>query len=327
MTLLGGEFWYTTLDTIASWEKGIKLNEALDNAFFLYDFGQGKKNMLAKGKELGWSNEQIQDATQVFDLAKNQKNIENKEAHILEIEDDIKYWQKPTGEIPFAPGVAELHLPEKQKELELLKKDLPNLYEIQDQAWSKYTSGKTEAEIDKGFESPYKLGQELRRDELISQREEDKRKVRPYMSDVWNIFPSVWSPIDTIKEKYKLQGVSGFLPGGEEELIAKARAKGVSPWLFGMSDANLADYNKKRQFRTIDELKEGPLTPKEAADLTRNKWLSYLYPTLGMTFEAGGRAGYMGGGIAAIRKPNALPPTGGPQSGGLPSLYNNGRKL
>jgi hypothetical protein len=41
----------------------------------------------------------------------------------------------------------------------------------------------------------------------------------------------------------------------------------------------------------------------------------------------GGRAGYMGGGIAAIRKPNALPPTGGPQSGGLPSLYNNGRKL
>jgi len=34
-----------------------------------------------------------------------------------------------------------------------------------------------------------------------------------------------------------------------------------------------------------------------------------------------------GGGMVGIRKPNALPPTGGPQSGGLPSLYNNGRKL
>jgi hypothetical protein len=44
-------------------------------------------------------------------------------------------------------------------------------------------------------------------------------------------------------------------------------------------------------------------------------------------FADGGRAGYMGGGIAAIRKPSALPPTGGPQSGGLPSLYNNDRKL
>ena len=33
-----------------------------------------------------------------------------------------------------------------------------------------------------------------------------------------------------------------------------------------------------------------------------------------------------GGGIVGIRKPSALPPTGGPQSGGLPSLYNNVRK-
>ena len=51
----------------------------------------------AKGKELGWSDEQIQDATQVFNLAENQRNIENKEAHIADVEEDIKYWQKPTG--------------------------------------------------------------------------------------------------------------------------------------------------------------------------------------------------------------------------------------
>ena len=207
-----------------------------------------------------------------------------------------------------------------------MKKDLPNLYEIQDQAWSKYTSGKTEAEIDKGFESPYKLGQELRREELISDRPEQKRKVYPYMSDLWNIFPSIWSPIDTIKEKYKLQGVSGFLPSADEELLEKARAKGDSSWLFGMSDADLAEYNKERGFRTKEELKEGPLTPKEAADLTRNKYLRYLYPALGTTFEAGGRAGYMGGGITGIRKPSALPPTGGPMSQGLRSLYNNVKK-
>ena len=36
---------------------------------------------------------------------------------------------------------------------------------------------------------------------------------------------------------------------------------------------------------------------------------------------------FAGGGMAGIRRPSALPPTGGPQSGGLPSLYNNGRKL
>ena len=38
---------------------------------------------------------------------------------------------------------------------------------------------------------------------------------------------------------------------------------------------------------------------------------------------SGGRAGYMGGGITGIRKPSALPPTGGPMSQGLRSLYIN----
>jgi hypothetical protein len=46
----------------------------------------------------------------------------------------------------------------------------------------------------------------------------------------------------------------------------------------------------------------------------------YLQPIF---YNKGGRAGYMGGGIAGIRKPNALPPTGGPMSQGLRSLYIN----
>ena len=38
------------------------------------------------------------------------------------------------------------------------------------------------------------------------------------------------------------------------------------------------------------------------------------------------KAGYMGGGIVGIRRPSALPPTGGPMSQGLRSLYNNVKK-
>ena len=34
----------------------------------------------------------------------------------------------------------------------------------------------------------------------------------------------------------------------------------------------------------------------------------------------------MGGGMVGIRKPNALPPTGGPMDQGLRSLYNNVKK-
>ena len=65
----------------------------------------------------------------------------------------------------------------------------------------------------------------------------------------------------------------------------------------------------------------GPsVSPEQIAAVDEGRFRAQIY-------SDGGRAGYMGGGIAAIRKPNALPPTGGPQSGGLPSLYNNGRKL
>ena len=35
---------------------------------------------------------------------------------------------------------------------------------------------------------------------------------------------------------------------------------------------------------------------------------------------------FAGGGMVGIRRPSALPPTGGPMSQGLRSLYNNGRK-
>ena len=35
---------------------------------------------------------------------------------------------------------------------------------------------------------------------------------------------------------------------------------------------------------------------------------------------------FAGGGMVGIRKPSALPPTGGPMSQGLRSLYNNVKK-
>ena len=315
-TLLGGEIWYTALDTMASMQKGIKFNEAFDRAFFLYNFDQGKKNMLAKGKELGWSDAKIKDATQVFDLAKNQQNIEKTEKNI----NTLGQWKEDKSVTPFgiSAGMGLQSQPDIEGDIERSKIYLSNIQKKQEDAWSNYQSGKTEKQTEEGFGLPYKLGEEVRREELISQFDEDKRKVRPLMSDVWNIFPSVWSPIDTIKEKYKLQGLSGFLPSADEELLEKARAKGESSWMFGMSDAELAEYNKQRGFRTKEELKEGPLTSKEMEDKMSNPLLNYLYQPQ----ADGGRAGYMGGGITAIRKPNAIPP----KRQGLRSILINGKK-
>ena len=59
------------------------------------------------------------------------------------------------------------------------------------------------------------------------------------------------------------------------------------------------------------------------------------YDQLRNMFDIGDKQAYFadnfrmekaGGGIVGIRRPSALPPTGGPMSQGLRSLYNNGRK-
>ena len=53
--------------------------------------------------------------------------------------------------------------------------------------------------------------------------------------------------------------------------------------------------------------------------------LQYNYP--GVFFSKGGRASHMGGGIASIRRPNAIPPESGPTPQGLPSMYNRVRRI
>ena len=82
------------------------------------------------------------------------------------------------------------------------------------------------------------------------------------------------------------------------------------------------DYQK-----TIGQLPDQSITkeniPPELIENFLNKFPEYSYIFEG---ASGGRAGYMGGGIAAIRKPSAIPPESGPMSQGLRSLYNNGRK-
>ena len=91
------------------------------------------------------------------------------------------------------------------------------------------------------------------------------------------------------------------------------------------------DKDKEKNYLTWDQLQDQNVSlPEEAMqELYGRGWFGKnIYKDLGYLFGGadGGRAGYMGGGIAAIRKPSAIAPTGGPQSGGLPSLYNNVRK-
>jgi hypothetical protein len=72
--------------------------------------------------------------------------------------------------------------------------------------------------------------------------------------------------------------------------------------------------NKARGY-TYDQ----PLTETDLSDLRYNQ--------PGVFFSKGGRASHMGGGIASIRRPNAIPPESGPCPQGLPSMYNRVKRI
>ena len=322
MSLLGGEVWYVALDSWASTQKGIKFNEALDNAFIFYNFDQGKKNMLAQGEKLGWSQAQTNEAEKLFGLVENEMDIDRRTRLLKGYEKDIQELDTTFG----AGSIYGMSRPEERKrkvinQINASKHSLDLLNKNQEKKWNEFVLGKSEEAVEEDLGSIYTLAEDRRRDELISQRDEDKRKVYPYMSDIWSFFPSVWSPWDTAKEKYKLQGLTGFLPSSEKgkELTKKMRARGESPWLVGKSDADLAAYNKERGFRTKEEL-QGPLTNYEMSDiLGRNKYLDFMY-----NHASGGRAGFTGGGIASLTR--TTPPERGPQYRGLAYLRKHGRK-
>jgi len=92
----------------------------------------------------------------------------------------------------------------------------------------------------------------------------------------------------------------------KEEMLRGLKAKGMH---------GTVSFKKMLEAQDID--------PQEVRNVGKEDW---EFDILGKRHlrASGGRAGYMGGGIAAIRKPNAIAPTGGPQSQGLASTPEYG---
>ena len=90
---------------------------------------------------------------------------------------------------------------------------------------------------------------------------------------------------------------------------------------FGTSSAIEGErgYSPER-VEMLKEKTKKPLLPK------KNKDMLLSQDPLSTIFDPIPKMEFAGGGMVEIRRPSALPPTGGPMSQGLRSLYNNGRK-
>ena len=76
--------------------------------------------------------------------------------------------------------------------------------------------------------------------------------------------------------------------------------------------------NTYRQYGVISptEFKKGVLLPGEGTLIKMMQGGEGLYGSQ-----------FAGGGIAAIRRPNAIPPKSGPNPQGLPSMYNRVKRI
>ena len=91
----------------------------------------------------------------------------------------------------------------------------------------------------------------------------------------------------------------------KEEMLRELKAKGLH---------GTVGFKKMLEAQGID--------PQEVRDVGKKDWEFDILGKRHIGRADGGRAGYMGGGIAAIRKPHAIPP----ERQGLRSIMINGKK-
>jgi len=308
-SLLGGELWFVGLDTWASRTRGIPLNEALDNAFFFYDFGKGKKNLMKVASDLGYSEDKIHGFNQLLGLAQIAQEIPKQEEVLRGYKQTLKGLTDPSPNISreklsaLAPGVAETGFAEYLSKVQDQTDYLSELEQQQQSGWDSYVwntakqTGKdvsqiTEGDLGKGFEGLYKTSEEKVRQEIIEagpeRYEEKKRYVYPGSSDFGEAFltmPWLWP---NWKERRRLQNLS------EEELRQHNLERGYQPWEDVVGGEPLSPLHMKRLYGRWGKTYEN---------------LSKLYNPEHMA----------GGGIANLTR--TVAPDSGPVSRGLRSLY------
>ena len=206
-------------------------------------------------------------------------------------------------EAAFAPLVAGWMATEGESGARMLNEiayGIPFIGETEKAEWMRYAGGDEKAYAMKRMgdleeqEIPY-LYQQL--EDTRKQNAPTREKMPKYVS------PKERYILDDIKEKeQELQGYINtpeFWAGPTGKYLNEPVAMGA----FNLADAT---------------------TAKIAADKAARKEDYKIEPIFNFFKNLPRMAG---GGMVGIRKPHAIAPTGGPQSGGLPSLYNNVRKL
>jgi len=306
---IGGEAFYVGLEGMNSISKGMPWDEAFDDAFIFYDFETVNKNIIDTASKMNLDENSMA-------LLKNTMNINRFDSDMGKVQSQLEMVESdPLSEIDVSSSHDRINEIQGQLDNEI-QSYMSNVGEL----FNKDPNTLDNSEIYKGFN----ILSNVFRKKVLTERQDAYKDIAtradPLAGNLgnWlntNLFNlDVWKPKHLLttkltpqqeKQKYLDEIGNEFIPG------TKIPNPKYNP-------RELYLYNKHARNLTYDS----PLVDEALALRTESQ------PVLGTgwfsnrPYASGGRAGYMGGGIAAIRKPHAIPP----ERQGLRSIMINGKK-
>ena len=306
---IGGEAFYVGLEGMNSISKGMPWDEAFDDAFIFYDFETVNKNIIDTASKMNLDENSMA-------LLKNTMNINKLDSDMGKVQSQLEMVESdPLSEIDVSSSHDRINEIQGQLDNEI-QSYMSNVGEL----FNKDPNTLDNSEIYKGFN----ILSNIFRKKVLTERQDAYKDIAtradPLAGNLgnWlntNLFNlDVWKPKHLLttkltpqqeKQKYLDEIGNEFIPG------TKIPNPKYNP-------RELYLYNRDARNLTYDSplVDEALALRKEGQSVLGTGWYS------NKPYASGGRAGYMGGGIAAIRKPHAIPP----ERQGLRSIMINGKK-
>jgi len=309
LSFVGGEIFYVGLDSANSVGKGMPLDEALDKAFIFYNFDRTEKKIMAKAKEQGFDENQL-------NLLQSTINLNKLDNTQLGIEKQFELAKNDPSEMSSDLSMgAEMNLPEVNKQ-------------IADES-QKYINSLDKMGFDLNKDESYNTGfnyldnvfRKKTKDELVKVYNERKRKVDPEGGFIGDAIKPIFDTQSyTQPLKYAADVINPFTKNVPFETDRTREQR----YLNEMEEKELYLYNKRRGF-DLDSVLDGTSPYIDKAVEDRGYGQAILGKGLFQDYSGIATNKYASGGIASLT--DTIPPESGPTPQGLPYVYNNVKKI
>ena len=308
------------LNNLDSMDSGTAFKQALENATLgMYKGGQKAhwKDFQQAGKELGHNTENLSEVKNILDL---EKMLKSEKHHLQNLKDYLE-----SGD----PTLLDDSLADLQTRLKAQEDIVPKLENEYQKSLNTLFAKDNADDILKNYDDTVSyVGRKGYNKDWEKKLDRVDSDMGPIGSSAWQHLTD-WGRIgDKITPHFKgigypknilPQNIMENIPVTRPYVRALRKIPGIGSWFDPTSEQaklsamSLEDKMKRAKALNIQEQYYHPVTGSTMTEQQMEPYYERYY-------ASGGRAYYMGGGIAGIRRPGAIPPESGPQPEGLENL-------